>query len=981
MQKKLLTLITAFFVVLGAFAQSTIKGKVVNDTGTPLVKATIKIAGKTVVTDESGSFTAVAKPNDKVVVSYLGMNDVYAKAQDGMTITMTPKTGSETEVIVTGYSVRNKRNNTGSATSVGVDDLKTQPIASFDQLLQGQAAGLSAKSGSGQPGASAQVIIRGRGSSLGSVTPLYIIDGVEMSPSDFSTINPADFETVTVLKDAVTAGIYGSRGSNGVIVITTKKGKAGATKFNYDFQYGASKFPTNKLKLMSTAEKLAYEKVNGNPNGWSATQFDSLGKINTNWEDVFFRTGITQSHQLSASGGNEKNRFYTSFGYFNQTGIVKATDLKRYTARINVETGGDRIKVGINTQLGYSEFSNTTENNQGIASPLNSIRWTLPYFTPKNAAGDYVQDPTPSGQPNALQELLENTRQFPQIKGIGNIFGEYQLPWTAGLSIRTNVGMDFRNDQSNVFNAPTSYIGRLATGGKGSLARSSQNSIRITNTNSINYKKNINKIHDITVLAAQESVLRKSNSFSYTGFGFTEPFFQNAAGITPGTGGVSSNGFIPNVGGGGSERRLVSYFVDAGYSYKNKIFGNFNVRKDVSSAFAASKSSTLLGGVGAAWILSEEDFLKGSTQINFLKIKASYGKTGNQELNNDFGYITTLAKNTYAGQNGLFPDILGNPSLTWETKTTANFGVDFTILKNRVKGGIEYYNSKTANLFNLRRIPYTTGFSSQLSNVGSLRNNGIEITLGTTLKAGKNFTWDISGNFTYNKNQVLTLPDGESEIEDVNGLTTSKIGSPLLSFKMNKYLGVDPATGKSIYGTLSGGKTNDYNASNAQVFGTADAPYFGGITNTFTYRDIQLSFFWTYSFGNEIYNNDRVNIENPAYIASSISRDLLREWRNPGDITDIPSPKSNIDVYQSLTTRYLENGSFWRLRNIEMSYNLPKNFSSSLKIAGARVFVQGQNLLTITKFRGFDPEITTPSLGGAQYPSLRTVTAGFSINF
>jgi TonB-dependent starch-binding outer membrane protein SusC len=535
MKKCLLMFMAVFLYTVAAFAQGTISGKVQDKSGTSLSGASVKSKTDLATTDANGSFTVKAQKGETLEISYVGMIATTAKANDGMVITMNKAVKAETEIIVTGYASKNKRSNTGSAVSVSVDDLKSQPIASFDQLLQGQAPGLSAKSNSGQPGAAAQVIIRGRGSITGSISPLYIIDGIEISPADFATINPGDFESVTVLKDAVTAGIYGSRGANGVIVITTKKGKAGATKFSYDFQYGASKFPNNKLKLMNTAEKLAYEKVNGNPNGWSPTQFDSLSKISTDWEDVFFRTGTTQSHQVSASGGSDKSKFYASFGYFDQKGIVQATNLKRYTVRLNLETGTDRVKIGVNTQIGYSEFSNTQENNQGIASPLNALRWTLPYYTPKDANGNYVQDRTGSAQPNALQELLENTRQFPQIKGIGNIYVDYNIPGVKGLSLRTNVGMDYRNDEGTIFNAPTTYLGRLATGGKGSLLRSTQNSYRLTNTNSINYKKTINDVHDITVFAAQEYILRKSNNFNFTGFGFTEPFFQNIAGVSSGT--------------------------------------------------------------------------------------------------------------------------------------------------------------------------------------------------------------------------------------------------------------------------------------------------------------------------------------------------------------------------------------------------------------------------------------------------------------
>ncbi len=976
MKKIFLLLLSVLFYNTLIIAQTTFSGKVQDNEGVPLVGATIKSKSETTKTNELGAFTIKAKAGETLFISYVGKITNSIKAAEAMQVILAATSTSETEVIVTGYSTKSKRANTGSASTIAIDDVRSQPIASFDQLLQGQAPGLKAISNSGQPGAAAQVIIRGRGSIAASVNPLYILDGMEITPQDFATLNQGDFESVTVLKDAVTAGIYGSRGANGVIVITTRRGKVGKTKFNYDVQLGQSQFPTSKLQLMNSKEKLDYEKVNGNPNGWSASQFDSLSKISTNWEDVFFRTGQTQSHQLSASGGADKTRFYASLGYLNQTGTVKATSLKRYTLRLNVESGTDKVRFGMNTSVGFSEFSNTQENNQGIASPLNSLRWTLPYFTPKDSKGNYVQDPTGSQQPNALEELLENKRAFPQLKAIGTVFAEYMVPGVKGLSVKTTVGIDYRNDQQTIFNNPTTYVGRLAPNGKGSLFKSNANAYRITNTNSLNYKKNIGGKHDITAFAAQEYILRKSNSYNYTGYGFTEPYFQNEAGLSSGN---ATNGFIPLVGGNGTERRLNSYFLDAGYSYSNKIFGNFNIRKDVSSAFT-NKKSALLGGVGAAWVLTEENFLKSAKFINFLKIKASYGTSGNQEIAGDFASTSNIGKNSYNGLNGYVVTSLSSPLLTWETRATTNLGLDYALWKNRIKGSVEVYNSQTNGLYDFQKTPYTSGFSTLLANSGKLQNRGIELSLSATIFEISGFSWNVNGNFTYNKNKVLELTNGLAETQDANGLTVTKVGSPLNSFKMNEYLGVDPATGKSIYRNAAG-KTSIYSPSDAIVFGTSDAPYFGGITNTFTYKSLQLSVFWTYAFGNEIYNNDRVNVENPSYIASSISRDLLREWRQPGDITDIPSPKSSIDEFQSLTTRYLENGSFWRLRNVELAYNLPQRWLSKAKLASVRVFLQGQNLFTITKFRGFDPEITNPSLGGAQYPTLKTITGGVSIGF
>lgn len=983
MRRSLLFLSLLLFM-FQSFAQDTrtITGKITDERGEAVAFASIKVKGSRtgIAADVNGNFTITAKSGDVLVISGTGMTEreVTVGSDNVLNIPLQRTQAALTEVFVTGYSTKSKRSSSGSATSVAIDDVRTQPIASFDQLLQGQSPGISVTSGSGQPGRPANVTIRGKGSISGSTQPLYIVDGIEISAADFFSINQGDFESVNVLRDAAATSIYGSRAAGGVIVITTRRGRVGPTRFSYDVQYGQSKWPRSKLKLMSSDEKLDYEMDNGNPNGWTPAEIDSLRNIETDWEKVFFRTGITQQHQLSASGGNERTKFYASVAYLNQSGVVQASALKRYSARLNLETGTENLKVGMNTSFGYSIFNSTQENNQSIGSPLNGVRWSLPYFTPYDKDGEYLQDPTPSGQPNPLQELLENKRRFPQWKGVGNVYAEYRLPFYRAITLRTNWGLDYTQNESEVYAARTTAAGQAATGGQGSLTRLFDRNLRYMGTNSINFKTTIGGEHDINATVFQEYIREDFRRFNFTGFGLTLPF-PNEGGITNGT---ATNGFIPTVAGTGTENSLVAYFADFDYGFRNRYFLHAGYRRDGSSKFGANNKWADFFNVGASWVISDEAFMDNlRNTFDLLKLRVSYGTVGNQDGIADFASRAQLGRSSYGGATGLRLNDPGNPDLKWETRATFNAGVEFAMLKNRISGSVEVYNSNTTDLFYRRAVSGTSGFATVLANAGRMRNQGIEVSLRGQPVRTPDFSWTIDGNFTYNKNTILELgPDGEDNVQ--NGVTVLKIGKPLNTLWLVKYAGVDPDNGDPLYYDLTGKVTSTYDPADNAYLGTSDAPYFGGINNTFNYKGIELQIFWVYALGNEVYNNDRLNVENPGYTASQLSKDLLREWRNPGDITDVPRADPSV-YFLDNTTRFVENGSYWRLRNVQISYVVPRSIVNKIKANSVRVFVQAQNMVTITKYRGYDPEV--PAGGslnaGAQYPTLKTITAGVNLQF
>ncbi len=978
MRKKLSVLLGMLFLFGQLMAQTKeVTGKVTDEKdGAPLSGVTISANGRSVgVTDANGSFKVnVPSAAKTITFTSVGYKSISAGISgSALNVKLVLSESNLSEVVVTGYQTLQKRQITGSIATVGSATIKNTPIGSFDQILQGQAAGTLIQANSGQPGAAANVTIRGVGSVNGTTQPLYILDGIQISAQNFSSINPNDFETVTILKDASTTAQYGSRGANGVIVITTKKGKSGKTKFEYNGLYGQSRFPTNKLEIMETPEKLDYEVARGNPFSWTTTELDSLRKINTNWQDELTQTGITQSHQLSASGGNEKTVFFVSGGIFKQTGTVKRTGLDRYNGRINVEhTASNNLKFGINTSGGWSNFLNTTEANTGIASPLNAIRWANPYersFNPNTGTYQLFA----SGQPNPTLDIIESTRGTKEFKLVGNAFVEAKLPFVLkGLSFRTNWGVDYENwDQSSLFTRFSS-VGQATVGNQGNFNKDSRILTRYTGTTSLNYSKSI-KDHSFSVGLYNEWVNRKIQTFGFSGYGLTGNF-QNGAGITNG-----SPTFIPGVRENISENAILSYYSLASYSFKNRYFFNGSFRRDGSSRFGANSRFANFYSVGGGWLISDENFFKPVTFIDNLKVSVSYGVVGNQEGIGDFASRELFSNRTYTGTNGPGLNQLPNQDLTWEQRAKFNAGVNAVAFNGRITLGVDFYSEITSLLFLNNQLSRTTGFTALNTNIGKVRNRGWEFTLITENIRKKNFYWTTTINFTVNRNKLLELTPSAPATGIIVGTTVQRIGFPLNSNYVVKYEGVNPNNGNSVYKRPNGSLTELYDDVNdRQVFGTRDAPYFGGISNKFSFKGVDLSVFFTYLFGNVVYNNDRTNVEDPSYFFDNMSRAVSREWRKPGDITDIP--RANQTMRRN-TTRFLEDGSFLRLRNVQLGYSLPESVAKSIKLNNVRFFIMGENLWTSFKFLGFDPELSNGALTGAQYPALRTLTAGLTIGF
>ncbi len=996
-----LTVVLTMLAALASFelfAQTkTVTGKVTDvKSGTPISGVAVSVNGNNVaLTGEDGAFTAnVPQDAKKLLFKSVGYDNVSADIISGtLMIKMMASDKNLEEVVVTGYKSAQKRSFAGSAGTIKGEEVANVPIASFDQAMQGRTPGLILRANSGQPGASGSAIIRGRGSINGSTEPIYIVDGIQIAAADFSQLNPNDIENISVLKDAVATSLYGSRGGNGVIVVSTKRGSTGKPKLEVDVYTGWSTLPDfNDMQLMNTNQKIDFELRRGGSSlsFYSPRMIDSLRGINTNWFNEITRTGRTHSVNASASGGSDKTKYFASVNYFTQEGTVRNTGFDRITGRMNLTQEAGNFTFGINTTGTVSNFTNTSEANTGIGTPLNAGLWTNPYEQPfvpgrYNAAGNFVAGGTTltrprlaeSFQPIPTTDLFWNNNKSVDLRAVANINAEYKIPFVKGLSIKTVYGIDYRQFDANAFvdrrtysagSNPRPTSGTFANFRTSSFGRSFSKSSRITNTNSVNYTRTFGE-HSIDAGLYYETVDLKAKNNSRTVFLLESPF-QNEAGAT-----INAD-LLPRVGAGGSEASLQSYFGLINYGFKNRYFITGNIRRDGSSRFGADKRYATFGGVGAAWLISDEKFMDGvSGWLNQLKFKISYGTVGNQEGIGAYQSQGAVGGRLYNATQGSIVTELENTDLQWESRKKFNTGFEFGMFNNRLSGSLDVYSELTDNLFLPAELSRTTGFNTLTRNIGAVRNSGVELAVNYDIVRNKDLRIGVNANFTYNKNAVVRLTDRDTI---VSGIVARIKGQPIQSLFLVEYVGVNPQNGNAQYRKLDGSVTETYSINDRKIVGNSDPVYFGGFGVDANYKGIAFSAQFSYFGGQSAYNNERNNLENPDYYYDNMITDLLTEWQKPGDITRIPRPGN---TFVSSTTRFVENNSFIRLRSVTLSYNIPAKILNKAKMRSLMVYASGTNLLTFTKFRGRDPEFNSASLTGAQYPALRTVQAGVRLGF
>lgn len=972
-------LISAVLLLLGLLASAQnmvqVSGSVVDDQGHPVIGAAI-IAGPGNGTnvDIDGNFSINVAPGTVLTANSLGYAEKQVTVPEGVStwkyhFILVEEKFTIDESVVIAYGVRKKGTVAGAVSSVSADKLENTPTAGFDQALQGQVAGLSVLSSSGEPSASATMTIRGTNSINSGTAPLYILDGMPISAADFNTINPADIENLSVLKDASSTSIYGARAANGVIVITTKRGHVDdRPHIEFRTQWGLSSIAYGKWDLMNTQERIQYEKEIGLTNG---KNYDYLSTVDVNWLDAVYRNNaLTQNYELSVSGADYNTNYYTSAGFYDQDGIAVGSKFRRYSFKVNVERRAAKwLTLGMNTNFNYQEIAQADEGAYTLVTPISAARFMLPYYSPYKKDGSLasVNDGSWKGTgQNPLEWLKNNPLDYKKYKVFATAYADFTI-WK-DLKFRTQVGVDY----SHVTALSKSMPSYTPNQGEGSASRNSSDGMNLTITNTLNYSFDIDKTHDFKFLLGHESVNYHYEAFSIRSAGQTNDFLTDIATATRVTGWSST---------ADSDYSFLSFFGRAEYNYANRFYTEASVRADASSRFGKNNRWGCFWALGGMWNLRNESFM---TDVNdwltTAQISVNTGSSGNSSIPNYEHLALVGGGADYVGNAGMVPAQMGNEKLTWETTHSTNLGLHFGFF-NRITADIDLYHKYTYNMLMSVPLSYTTsnGFGYKWDNVGGMVNMGVELNLNATALEIDDFRWDVNFNFSYNHNKITELYNGVTEYETANTNTKLVVGHPVGEFFINRYAGVNPATGDPLWYDKDGNLTTELRDSDKVLVGkTYFAPYQGGFGTNLSWRGFSLGAQFSWVADRWMINNDRYFDEsNGRFQSYNQSRRLLNRWKQPGDVTDIPRH----GVYTEFDSRLLEDASFIRLKNLMFSYNLPKVFLQKTKVLrGVRVYFQGQNLWTATPFSGLDPEGTS-NIYAAQYPMSRQYSFGLDLTF
>ena len=944
------------------------------DDGLPMIGVGVMAGpGNGVITSLDGEYFIEAAPGTTLTFSSIGYQDqtVVVPQTEAFVhnVVMQSEAMTLDDVVVIAYGVRKKGTVAGSVSTVKSDKLENTPTAAFDQALQGQVAGLTVLSNSGEPSASASLTIRGTNSINSGTAPLYILDGVAISASDFNTINPADIESMSVLKDASSTSIYGARAANGVIVITTKRGRnMDRPNINYRMQMGWSAIAAGKWDLMNTQERIQYEKEIGMTAG---QDYAYLAKTDVNWMDVVFNdNAMLQSHEVSVSGATDKTNYYLSGGYYDQQGIAPGSLFERYSMRFNFEQQmADWFRMGTNTMFNFQNIEQADEGSYALVTPISASRFMLPYWNPYNTDGSIasINKGEWKGQGQNPMEWIENNPlSYKKYKVISTAFAEFTL--YRNLVFKSQFSVDF----SHVTGFSQSFPSYLPNQGEGSASRNSSDGMNLQVTNTLTYRFDIDNTHDFNFLIGQEGQNYHSEAFGVATKGQTNDLLTD---IQQGTRATSWNSTAS------SDYSRMSFFGRAEYNYTDRFYADFSIRTDASSRFGKDNRWGAFWSVGTMWNLRNEEFMSAARNwLTFAQVSLSTGTSGNSEIPN-YEHLALVAGGLdYIGNSGMAPMQPGNEELTWESTWTTNLGFHFGFW-NRMNVDLELYNKQTSDM--LMQVPLSyaqsNGYGYKWDNVGGMVNRGAEINLTGTVVQVNDFSWSLNANVSYNFNKITELYNGVKEYERGETSTKLVVGHPLGEFYINRYAGVNPANGDALWYDKNGKVTNELRDEDKVLLGkTYIAPWQGGFGTALSWKGLSLTAQFSWVADRWMLNNDRYFDESNGRFASyNQSRRLLNRWKNPGDITDIPRHGE----YTEFDSRLLEDASFLRLKNVNLAYSFPAELlKKSRIIRGLRVYAQAQNLLTFTNFSGLDPEGTT-NLYAAQYPMSRQFTFGLDLMF
>ncbi len=974
---------------------SVLEGTVIDEiTGLPLEGATVQIKGVTnqTTTNSKGEFvlrTGQKFPYD-ISITFIGYEEKVIVANGfPVFVALKPTNSSLDDVVVIGYGTRRRKDFTGSLASVPTT-LKSQLASSPDRLIQGAVTGVQVTQANGQPGASASIRIRGGTSINAGNEPLYVIDGFPVYNSDesvnagvsngtsinpLSFINPSDIESIDVLKDASATAIYGSRGANGVVIITTKTG----SRSGYNIEYAGSLGTQEVSKTIGMLNARQWGELKndalrdaGKAPLYTAEQLNALGE-GTDWQAAVFRKASIQNHSLSLSAGNEKSRVLFSANYLKQDGIVINTGFEKYAGRLNTNfTLSERFKIGSNISYGYTQADLAPPNivfNTLAMVPVVPVRDANGEFTESSAFGSTVSNPVAT---LSLQTNSTNTGRL-----LANAFTEYDL--TKDLKLRASFGTDVINNKQNYYLPSTLY--ESAVGGRASIG--SLTTFNWINENTLTYRKTLGQAHSLELLVGNTQQKSTTEAYSANASNFvTDDYRYNNLG-------AASVYLSP-----GSNRTvwtLKSYLARANYSYDSRYFLTVTARADGSSRFGRNNKWGAFPSAAFAWNISNEEFFGNVQFINSLRLRLSAGSTGNQEIE-PYRSLSRLSNYQYSFDNtivnGLATSSFANPNLTWEKTSQYNAGIDVEVLSGRVQLTTDVYYKRTSDLLLEAPVPYSSSLTSAFQNLGIVRNQGVELSLRTNNIEG-DFSWTTNTFFSLNRNKILSLGEGVSHffVTDPGAPTllpsqVIKVGESVGAFYIYQFDGVDPETGLPQYKDQNhdGRISQDYDRV---IAGSSQPKFLASMLNSFRYKDLDLSVFLNASYGNSVFNWTRANLELGTGYTGAVAK-LLDRWTPDNKITDMHKAMENPSV--TLSDRFLEDASFLRLKGLTLGYTVPQALLAKIKVKSLRVYLTGNNLVTWTRYTGYDPEVNTneqnslsTGIDRSAYPNAKSVTFGLNI--
>ena len=984
------------FLSIGmAMAQTHVSGIVTSsEDGEPVIGATVKVVGSQTagtVTDIEGRFSlSVSKPGVELEFSSIGLLSKRVKASANMTVVLQVDSHTLEQVVITGYGSAKKLGSVvGSVASVDKKKLESIVTPNFTDALAGQVSGLSVLSSAGDPSSSATIRLRGVNSIQSSSQPLFILDGAPISASFYATLNPADIESITVLKDAASTAIYGARAANGVIVLTSKQGKySEQVGLSVRAQYGIASATSDGVKMMNSKQYIKFRDLIGQPVSDDIRNLVDKYNINTNWRDEMIDDAApTLDVNATMQGGGQTVNYYVSFNHHKQDGLIEMSKMHRNTLNARINARLNRFfKIGFTSNLGVQRYSQNAEwgDTRQIysANPLVFARQALPYDTPYQ----YTID--------------ENGKMIKGDRAIGLKYTNLNMPWWYNshrdyyrnkLTLNTSLtetftpleGLTFQALQSmnglesmnhatfSPYDAFVDGMGNKIESAEGSSSASSSRYYQFTLSHTAEWRKQFGD-HYVGILLGEETRIERSRGFSAFSKGHTDPrllLLSQGTTVEP-----------SNLGDSFVEEVANSLFANAEYNYKEKYYVTGSIRRDGSSKFAPDHRWGTFWSAGAKWDLKKEDFLKDVEWLNDLSLSVNYGTTGNDSGAGSYDFYGLFgAGGLYNGESSIGIAQMSNKNLTWETTAKWNVGLNFSIF-DRANFTVDFYRNKSTDM--LMSIPYsmTTGYSSGIGNVAAMTNTGIEASVDVDILKTKDFYWSFKANVGYNKNEITELFQGRDEYVIANTGLKMAVGHSFGEIYYVRFAGVDPQTGAPLYYDKDGNKTKKYNEERDAVFLGKNlyAPWTGGFGTNFRYKNVSLIADFAWVAGKYMMVNDDYFIANPQLATGWNQRvEMLNIWTTPGQITDIPGAKYDVQF----TDKMVQNASFLRMKTLSIQYEFPKKWMQATRyIKGVKVFGIARNLFTITPFEGYDPEPDT-NLVQFNYPNTRQFVIGAEISF